>query len=243
MSFYLVILLFFLVAFLYSSVGHGGASGFIAVMVLVQVSMTMVKPAALILNILVSSMATYQYYRSNYFNKNIFIPLVITSIPFAFLGSLLHVSQYLFKILLGLCLVIAVGRMLFVNSKMESNENKKMPIGVALFIGASIGLVSGMIGIGGGIILSPILILANWSSQKQAAAISAPFILVNSISGITGASIAGFSLPDDFVFWVIAAVAGGAIGSYLGARKYNQLAIKYVLSLVMLIAATKLFIR
>lgn len=141
-----------------------------------------------------------------------------------------------------MCLIIAVVRMLMVNSKNVSNEYKKMPIGLALIIGASIGLVSGMIGIGGGILLSPLLILSNWASQKQAAAISAPFILVNSISGITGASIAGFTLPSDFIFWVMAAMVGGAIGSYLGARKYNQLTIKYVLSLVMLIAASKLFL-
>ncbi len=238
----LFILLFAVIAFLYSSVGHGGASGFIALMILLKVDLVFIKPTALILNILVASLATWQYYRSPFFKKALLLPFLYTSVPCAFIGSLIKIDQHYFKIILGICLLFAIFRILMKETSPRENSISNTPNFVFLSIGAIIGLISGMIGIGGGILLSPVLILAGWASLKEAAAISAPFILINSLAGLAGTGINGISLPHEIYFWVLAAAAGGFAGSYLGAHRLNLKVLKYFLSLVLLIAASKLFI-
>ncbi|MBL0258697.1 MAG: sulfite exporter TauE/SafE family protein [Bacteroidetes bacterium] len=240
MDFGLVISLFFVIAFLYSTVGHGGASGYLALMVLLNFAPEVIRPTALVLNILVSGIATFQYYKGGYFKKNIFLPLIALSVPMAFLGSLLHISPQLFKIILGVCLLISVIRILgFVGSK-ETTEIRKIPLITALLIGGILGLLSGMIGIGGGILLSPLLLIFRWADIKQTAAISAPFILVNSISGIGGLLSNGISFPPMILWWIIATCLGGLIGSYFGSHKFNTLVLRYLLAFVLVFAAGKL---
>ena len=238
----LFVVLFALIAFLYSSVGHGGASGFIALMILLKVDLAYIKPTALMLNILVSSLATYQYYRSPYFNKTLLLAFLYTSVPCAFIGSLIKIDQSYFKILLGICLLLAIFRMLMTEQATTQKADRHIPFYACLLIGAVIGLISGMIGIGGGIILSPVLILAGWANFKEAAAVSAPFILINSLAGLAGTGISGISLPHEIYLWIAAAVSGGWMGSYMGVHRLNQKVLKYMLSIVLLIAVTKLFI-
>lgn len=240
MDFGLIILLFFLVAFVYSTVGHGGASGYLALMVLLNFLPEVIKPTALFLNVLVSGIATIQFYRGGYFKKEIFIPLIILSVPLAFLGALVTISPQLFKIILGICLLVSVFRIIGFTNRPESAEIRKMPFVYALCIGGAIGFLSGMIGIGGGILLSPVLLLFRWADIKQTAALSAPFILVNSISGIFGLVSKGIVFPDHMVWWALASVSGGLLGSYWGSHKFNSVALKYLLAVVLIFAAGKL---
>jgi uncharacterized membrane protein YfcA len=232
-------LLLFIVAFLYASVGHGGASGYLALMALFAMSPAIMKPTALILNIFVSLIAFVQFYKARHFLWRLFLPLAITSFPMAFIGGLITVEQDVYKKILAIMLLFAILR--FVSFRnIEYSENRKHSVPLALLIGAAIGVISGMIGIGGGIILSPILLLLKWTNLKQAAAISALFIFVNSISGFAGQVYKGLQLNNNMIAFVVIALAGGILGSYFGARKFNQLVLKRVLAGVLLIAVVKL---
>ena len=241
MEFSLVLLLVVLIAFLYSAVGHGGASGYLALMVLLGYSPIYLKSTALLLNIVVSGIAFYQFYRAGFFRKDLFLPFTFLSIPMAYLGSRLPLSEAHFKIILGFCLLISIGRILLMNAGDFSRGNTKVPIWAALIIGAVIGLISGMIGIGGGVLLSPLLLLFKWANLKESAAIAAPFILVNSLAGMAGLWSIGITFSPDMIAMVVAASVGGIIGGIFGT-KGNSLILKYILSAVMLIAAAKLFL-
>src|SRR5574339_1065357 len=178
---YLFLGLLFLVAFLYSSVGHGGASGYLALMAIFSITPDVMKPTALLLNLFVSLTSFIQFYRGKHFNWKIFLPFAIASVPMAYAGGLITVDDNIYKKILGILLIIPIIRFLFfANIKVE--EIKKSNFVLSLLIGASIGFLSGLIGIGGGIILSPILLLLKWSDLKQTAAISALFIFVNSFA-------------------------------------------------------------
>ena len=242
MEYYLILILLLIVAFLYASVGHGGASGYLGMMVLLEISPALMKPSALLLNMIVSAIATIQFYKAGYFRKNIFIPFVILSVPFAFIGSRVVLPDHVYKIILGICLLISVIRILMMNYFQTISNKRSLPLVPALIIGAGIGIVSGMIGIGGGILLSPILLIFKWADIRESAAVAAPFIFINSLSGMTGLWSAGISFTQDIVWWVVAASIGGLLGSYSGSKKFNTVVLKYVLSVVMIIAATKLFI-
>src|SRR5574339_1200597 len=178
---YLFLGLLFLVAFLYSSVGHGGASGYLALMAIFSIAPDVMKPTALLLNLFVSLTSFIQFYRGKHFNWKIFLPFAVTSVPMAFVGGLITVDDHIYKKILGILLIIPIIRFLFfANIKIE--EIKRSNLVLSLLIGASIGFLSGLIGIGGGIILSPILLLLKWANMKQTAAISALFIFVNSFA-------------------------------------------------------------
>lgn len=238
-SFILFYFLLFLVAFLYASVGHGGASGYLALMAIFSVTPEVMKPTALLLNLFVSLTSFIQYYRGKHFKWKIFLPLAIASIPMSFIGGLLVLDGTIYKKILGLLLLIPVFRFLvFKNPKID--ETKKADTILSLIIGGSIGLLSGMIGIGGGIILSPILLLLKWTDQKQTAAISAIFIFVNSLAGLTGQLTKGIHFSSDMYWYVIIAFAGGICGAYLGALRFNQSILKNILASVLLLAAYKL---
>ncbi len=239
---YFIIIILTVIAFLYSSVGHGGASGYLGMMVLLGISPVLMKPSALLLNVIVSAIATFQFYRAGYFRKFLFIPFVILSVPFAFIGAKISLTDPVFKIILGISLLISVMRMLMMNSLNKQNEKKTLPFVPALIIGACIGLISGMIGIGGGILLSPVILLFRWATIKESAAVAAPFILINSLSGIAGLWSSDVLFSPQIIWWVAAASMGGILGSYWGSQKFNTVALKYVLSVVMVIAAAKLFI-
>ena len=227
-------ILLFIVAFLYASVGHGGASGYLALMALFSFTPDVMKPTALLLNLFVSLTSFVQFYRGGHFKWKIFLPLVITSIPLAYIGGRMTVESFLYKKLLGIFLLIPIIRFLFFKN-IPVNELKKPNIVLSLIIGAAIGFLSGLIGIGGGIILSPILLLLKWTDQKQTAAISASFIFVNSLSGLLGQLTKGIHFSADMYAYVAIAFAGGLCGAYLGSLKFNQNILKYTLAVVLML--------
>ena len=238
-SFMLFYFLLFLVAFLYASVGHGGASGYLALMAIFSVTPEVMKPTALLLNLFVSLTSFLQYYRGKHFKWKIFLPLAVASIPMSFIGGLLVLDGTIYKKILGLLLLIPVARFLIFKNP-QVNETKKPDVVLSLIIGGSIGLLSGMIGIGGGIILSPILLLLRWTDQKQTAAISAIFIFVNSLAGLTGQLTKGIHFSADMFWYVVIAFAGGLCGAYFGALRFRQDILKNILASVLLLAAYKL---
>jgi uncharacterized membrane protein YfcA len=238
LSFLLIIIAIFIVAILYSSVGHGGASGYLAVMALLAVAPEITRPTALILNVFVATIGTIQFYRAGYFSWRLFLPFAITSIPFAFIGGMITLPTTVYKIVLGVVLIVAALRLAW-NLKADA-EAKNPNIAIALIIGAVIGLLSGLVGVGGGIFLTPILLLMNWAETKTAAGVSAMFILVNSISGLAGNYSQMIDLPSNVWVWIAAAVVGGVIGSTLGAKRFDSLTLRRVLALVLIFAGVKL---
>jgi len=230
-----------LVAFLYSSVGHGGASGYLALMALFGVEVSMMKPSALILNLFVSSLAFIAYYRAGHFRLRLLLPFAVTSIPMAFLGASLEIPPELYKKILGVCLFIAALRIV-IRTRDEEGERKKVSIPIALAAGALIGFFSGMIGIGGGIILSPLLLLTHWGRMKETAAVSAAFIFLNSFAGLSGHIIAGMEVPREIITWIVAVMVGGLLGSWTGGFKLSASQLKYLITTVLVIASIKLFI-
>jgi uncharacterized membrane protein YfcA len=229
-----------LVAFLYASVGHGGASGYLALMALFGFAPEVMRPTALLLNIFVSGIAFLSYYRSGYFSWKLFWPLAVMAVPAAYFGGLITPSTLVYKQLLGFVLLLPAIRFVLPDTRQEAKIAQEMNLYWALLIGASIGFLSGILGIGGGIILSPLLILLGWANVKQAAAVSALFILVNSISGLAGQLQKGISFSSDMVWMVGIALLGGIFGAYLGAFRFNQKTLKISLSVVLFIAALKL---
>lgn len=232
-------ILLFLVAFLYSSVGHGGASGYLALMAIFSITPDVMKPTALLLNLFVSLTSFIQFYRGKHFNWKIFLPFAITSVPMAYVGGLITVDDHIYKKILGILLIIPIIRFLFfANIKVE--EIKRSNLVLSLLIGAAIGFLSGLIGIGGGIILSPVLLLLKWTDMKQTAAISAIFIFVNSLSGLAGQLHKGINFSADMYAYVGIAFVGGLCGAYFGSLKFKSNILQYLLALVLIIASYKL---
>lgn len=237
--FLLFYILLFLVAFIYASVGHGGASGYLALMALFSVTPEVMKPTALLLNLFVSLTSFYQYYRGHHFKPGIFWPLSMASIPMSFIGGLVIMDGTIYKKILGFLLLVPIVRFLFFrNIKVE--EIKPAGLFLSILIGGSIGFLSGLIGIGGGIILSPVLLLMKWTDQKQTAAISALFIFVNSVAGLAGQLTKGVTFSPSMYMYVLVAFTGGLCGAYVGALKFNQNVLKNVLAVVLIMAAYKL---
>lgn len=232
-------LLLFTVAFLYAAVGHGGASGYLALMAIYGFAPEVMKPTALLLNLFVSLTSFVQFYRGKHFNWKIFLPLALASIPMAFLGGLVSIDAFVYKKILGLLLLIPIVRFFFFKNT-NPDGLKEPDFGLSIAIGGSIGLLSGMIGIGGGIILSPVLLLLKWTDQKQTAAISALFIFVNSLSGLFGQLTKGIHFSSDMILMVLIAFAGGLIGAWLGSQKFKQEVLKLILASALSVAAFKL---
>lgn len=231
--------LLFVVAFLYASVGHGGASGYLALMALFGIAPEVMKPTALMLNLFVSLTAFLQFYRGKHFSWHIFWPFALASVPLSFAGGMIKVDGVVYKQLLGLLLLIPVARFLFFH-KITVTDTRKHNIWLSLMTGAAIGFLSGLIGIGGGIMLSPVLLLLAWTDQKQTAAISALFILVNSLAGLGGQLTNSVQFSADMITFVAVAFAGGWLGAWMGALRFRQTVLKQVLALVLLVAAVKL---
>jgi hypothetical protein len=231
--------LLFLVAFLYASVGHGGASGYLALMALFGIAPEVMKPTALMLNLFVSLTSFIQFYRGKHFKWQIFLPFAIASIPMAYLGGLIHIDGDIYKKILGLLLLIPVIRFWFF-SKVDVTEFKPANWVLSLLIGGGIGFLSGLIGIGGGIILSPVLLMLKWTDQKQTAAISALFIFVNSIAGLLGQMQKGIHFSGDMYLYVAVAFIGGLVGAYFGALRFRQAILKNILASALLVASIKL---
>ena len=231
-----------IVAFLYASVGHGGASGYLALMALFGFAPETMKPTALLLNLFVAGIAFIQYYRKGHFNARLFAFFAIGSIPLAFIGGGMEINVTLYKGILGVLLLFAVGKMLGIIGGQEKEEIKKVSALAGIGIGMAIGFFSGLIGIGGGIILSPVILLFGWGKMKEAAAVSALFIWVNSAAGFTGQYFAGLELHPSAFLWVGIAVVGGFLGSYFGSTKYSHVQLKRLLAVVLILASIKLFI-
>ncbi|PWS26025.1 hypothetical protein DHW03_18435 [Pedobacter yonginense] len=231
--------LLFTVAFLYASVGHGGASGYLALMAIFAISPLVMKPTALLLNLFVSSVSFIQFYRGGHFKWKVFWPFALSSIPLSFVGGTMAIDSNIYKKILGALLLIPVIRFFFFKNT-DPKDFRPPNFALSLLIGGIIGLLSGMIGIGGGIILSPILLLLKWTDQKQTAAISAAFIFVNSVAGLGGQLIKGINFSTDMIAYVVVAFVGGLLGAYFGALKFPQTLLKNVLACVLALAAYKL---
>jgi uncharacterized protein len=236
---WMLLVLIAIVAFAYAMVGHGGASGYLALMGVMGFAPEVMKPSALLLNLCVSAIAFAQYARAGHFQWRSFWPFAIASVPFAFLGGSVDLDTVLYKRILGGCIVLAALRLfgVFGNGTMAKRE---APIALALVIGAAIGLLSGMLGIGGGVLLSPVLLLCAWADAKTAAAISAPFIFVNSVAGLAGMGATTDVFSMELMMWVGAAIAGGVFGAWIGARRAPEPRLRQALAVVLVLASIKL---
>lgn len=230
----------FAIAFLYSSVGHGGASGYIAWMILLGFAPDQLRPIALQLNIIVSLIACMQFYRSGHLKVTVLLPFVVGSIPMAYLGGTMAADGPVYKSLLGICLLAAGARLVFMSKSIGTEELRPVPIVAAIAAGGCIGWISGMIGIGGGVLLSPLLILARWTTIHQASAIAAPFIFLNSsVALFAGGIMTALPLASTLSL-VAASVTGGWVGSSMGSRRFDTRILRILLAAVLLIAVIKL---
>lgn len=238
-EFIIITVILAIVAFFYSSIGHGGASGYIAVLSIAGISSSIIKPSALILNILVASVSFIIYYRNKHFNWKLFYPFILLSLPMAYVGSFIELDAGIYKKIVGICLLISVIR-LIIPSKEQNAITKKMSLPLAIIIGGAIGLLSGMIGMGGGIILSPVILLLRWGTLKETAAVSSLFIVVNSIAGLIGLFKQHISIPVEIYWWIPLSIATGLLGAYWGNKRAGNYTLKYVMTAILIFASFKL---
>ena len=236
----LLLLILPVVAFMYAAVGHGGASGYLALMALFSFAPEEMKPTALLLNLFVAAISFYHYWRTGNFNGKLFLAFAIGSIPMSFLGGTMDINPKMYKIILGVLLLFAIAKMLNLFGK-ESTDIKKVKWYEGILVGGAIGFFSGLIGIGGGIILSPVILLMHWGKMKEAAAVSALFIWVNSAAGMAGQLSRGINLSSQSWLFVALAVIGGYLGGFVGSKKMNNQGLRYLLAFVLTLAALKLF--
>ncbi|MBP6611184.1 MAG: sulfite exporter TauE/SafE family protein [Paludibacter sp.] len=234
------LILLLLVAMLYAIVGHGGASGYIALMVMFAFSFTSIKPTALILNIVVSLLGFLLFYKAGYFKWKLFWPLILTSVPAAFVGGFFKFNQPFVNNVLAVILLYSSIQLVRKNKVTSSSESIEISKFYLLAIGALVGFLSGMLGIGGGIILSPLLILFKGVDARSTAAISAPFIFFNSASGLIAFSVSGGSIPPNIFAYVAVVMVGGLIGSTLGSKGVSLYGLRLVLAGTVAFAAFKL---
>jgi uncharacterized membrane protein YfcA len=240
MNDFLLPLLLAIAAALYSAVGHGGASGYLAVFALLGLAPASLRPAALALNVAVASLASFQYIRRFGSFPTLLWPLLAGSVPAAFIGGRLPVDATLVKLLIGATLVAAAVRLL--TAYREVTHLREPAAWILFLLGMVLGLLSGLTGIGGGVFLSPILILMSWALVRESSAVVAPFILANSLSGLIGALSSGAQLPNQFGWWLLAVIIGGFAGSTWGARHGSPRLVNVVLALVLVIAGVKLLL-
>jgi uncharacterized membrane protein YfcA len=232
--------LFLVAALLYGSVGHAGASAYLASMALVGVAPEVMKPTALVLNILVASIVTIRFARAGYVRPLALLPFLAGSVPAAFIGGGLTLPTTLYRPLVGAVLLVAAARFGWTASNARADFPPRAPWPGAVASGAGIGLLAGLTGTGGGIFLTPLLLAAGWAGTRFAAGTSAAFILANSISGLAGNLASVGSLPSAIPLWLGAAAVGGAIGSQLGSRRMPAPWIRRALAAVLLVAGLKL---
>lgn len=233
-----------LAAFVYASVGHGGASAYLAAMALAGIAPAEMRPVALALNVLVSAMATLKFWRAGHFRWRLFWPFAATSIPLAYVGGALTLPGSAYRILVGLVLLYA-GAQLWRSGKggEEMREVREVPLATAMAVGAALGLLSGLTGVGGGIFLSPLLLMLGWAGTKQTSAVAAPFILVNSVAALAAGVVAkGFVLPPWLPVLAVAVLAGGWFGAEYGARRFANPVVRRFLGVVLAVAGGKMLL-
>lgn len=232
--------LIFVVAVLYSSVGHGGASGYIASMALFGIAPSVMRPTALVLNVLVASMGTYRLHRAGLVNWRALLRLSAASVPMAFMGGMIVLPGDWYRTLVGLVLAAAAIRLF-----LDPREARPLPAAItppwiaALVTGGGIGLLSGLTGVGGGIFLSPFLVLFGWAGARHTSGITAPFILVNSLAGLAGNIVAVRALPPELPFFAAAALLGALVGTQLAIRWLSPRILLQILAAVLIVAAAK----
>jgi uncharacterized membrane protein YfcA len=232
----------FVAAILYSSVGHAGASGYLAAMALMSVSPEVMKPTALCLNVIVASIATARFAKAGCFSWRVFWPFAIVSIPFASLGGAIQLPGHYYKVVVGIVLLYAAFRLASSARKPGSQTAKKLSIPAALIAGAGIGMLAGLTGTGGGIFLSPVLLLTGWAEIRECAGVTAAFVLVNSLAGLAGNLASVYYLPPQIPYLAVVAGLGGIIGSELGSRRLAPAVMKYLLAAVLVVASCKLIL-
>jgi uncharacterized protein len=237
---FLLAVLFLVAALLYGSVGHAGASAYLASMALVGVTPDVMKPTALVLNILVASIVTFGFARAGYVRPRALFPFLVGSIPAAFIGGGLTLPSELYRPLVGVVLLVAAARFGWTAARAGADFPPSAPWPGAVAAGAGIGLLAGLTGTGGGIFLTPLLLAAGWAGTRFAAGTSAAFILANSISGLGGNLASVGSLPPAVPLWLGAVAVGGAVGSQLGSRRMPAPWIRRALAAVLLVAGLKL---
>lgn len=231
---------FALAAALYASVGHGGASAYLAIMALLAVDQAVARPTALVLNLFVASIAWWRFTEGSRFNARLFAGLAVSAIPMAYLGGSIALPPELYRPVVGVVLLIAAVQLLWRPRALAERETKAPPWPILLLVGGMMGFLAGLTGTGGGVFLSPLLILAGWAGTRETAGVAAAFIVVNSAAGLAG-NLASFGeLPDAMPWFIGAVIAGGAAGSWLSARHLPRAALLRLLSVVMLIAGAKL---
>jgi uncharacterized protein len=242
LSITVIALLFFVAAMLYASVGHAGASGYLAVMALFGLAPAVMKPTALALNILVAIVATVKFYRADRFSFELFWPFAILSIPAAFVGGALTLPARAYDAVVGVVLLYAAIWMFRSARAVSRVLVRPPPVWAALTWGIVIGLLSGLTGVGGGIFLSPLILMMGWAETRTTSGVAAAFILVNSIAGLLGHLSSVANLPPAIPVWAVAVVVGGWIGAEYGSRRLPTPALRQLLSLVLVIAGLKLIL-
>ncbi len=240
----LLAVIFFLLAPLYGAVGLGGGSGYLAVMGLAGVPPEIMRPTALTLNILVASIGTWKYVRAGHFSARLFWPIAAASIPFAFLGGRLTLPGEFYRPIVGVVLLYAAYRLWRSAANPQSSPQIKptLPIWIALIAGAVIGLISGLVGMGGGILLGPLLLLTGWADTRQAMGITAAFVLVNSLAGLAGRLSSVPELPPSILLWLLVVGIGGWLGAEYGSKRLDPLLLRRLLALVLFAGALRMFV-
>ena len=231
-------------AFAYASVGHGGASAYIAAMALAGVAPASMRPIALALNLLVSAIGTYKFWRAGYFRWRLFWPFAVVSIPLAFVGGAITLPGHAYKMLVGVVLIYAAWQLWrSARAGEEMREIHEPPLALAMVVGGVLGLLSGLTGVGGGIFLSPLLLITGWAGTKQTSAVAAPFILVNSAAGlVAGFTMKSASLPAQIWILCVAVLVGGWLGAEYGSRRFTNPFIRRLLAVVLAVAGAKMLL-
>lgn len=233
--------LIFIAALMYSAVGHAGASGYLAVMALLGTAPAVMRPTALILNIAVAAIGTVQFVRAGYFRWSLFWPFAVGSIPAAYLGGHITLPGTTYRVVVGVVLLLSAARFV-IQLRAADEVRRTIPLPLAFIIGAALGFLAGLTGVGGGIFLSPVLLIGGWANLRTTAATSVTFILANSIAGLLAKPAAIEAASHIAPTWAVAAVVGGLIGSYLGSRRLPSPALRGVLAAVLIAAGLKLVV-